>query len=531
MAGWRDAPVVGGGWQNAPVVSGATEQPQVGLGEDVARSGLGGAIRGVGGIMDLPAMIGRAPMQLSDRFLGTNFLEGTQAPMPFVEAVGEVAPGIEQAAAYEPQTVAGGYAQTTGEFLPGLVTPGGPLARLGYGVVAPAFMSETAGLAAEGLGAGETGQGIARLAGAIAGPAVAERTIRGLISPMAGATSAPRMRAAETLRQADVPVSAGQQAGAGGLRMIEGTGRPTPEQVEGLTAAALRSIGSSATSATDDVLRAERGRIGGVFGDFARTVTPDVQPFRVNQIQRVVDAYVDTTTANPARAIVSLPERLSRSTNPPTAKQLQEWRSSLSALTQSSDGPTRDAAIDALDALDDIIGDSLRSMGRYDDVARLDTARDQWRGLLAIERGVQQGGEEAAEGLLTPGALRMGVQRQNPGQYVRGERGEFGDLTRAAQTVLGTAPTTLPFGVRALAGGARVAAGGVGGYFGGIPGAVAGLVAPEAARSIVNSPLAQAYLRNQLVAPYAARLNPAQRALLYGPTTAFPSVFNQGQAQ
>ena len=64
-----------------------------------------------------------------------------------------------------------------------------------------------------------------------------------------------------------------------------------------------------------------------------------------------------------------------------------------------------------------------------------------------------------------------------------------------------------------------------------IPGAALGFFAPEIGRAAVTSRPAQAYLRNQLVAPYASRLTPTQRALLYGPGAGFPSVFNQGEMQ
>ena len=68
---------------------------------------------------------------------------------------------------YQPKTIVGDYAQTTGEFLPGaLLMPGGGLARsaLRYGVL-PALTSETAGQLTKGTAA----ESWARLAGAILG--------------------------------------------------------------------------------------------------------------------------------------------------------------------------------------------------------------------------------------------------------------------------------------------------------------------------------------------------------------------------
>jgi hypothetical protein len=506
-------------------------QQQPSVAEDVGRGFLGGAISGVGAIMDLPAAIGSIPMRLSDRFLGTDMMQDRPAPTGFVEAVGQVAPSVQAAAQYEPQTVAGDYAQTTGEFLPGLVTPGGPLARLGYGVLAPAIGSETAGRAAEFLGAGETGQAIARFGGAIVSPALAERALRGVVSPMAG-TAAPRVQAAETLRQAGVPVSAGQQSGSGLLRRLEDTAAPSEDQLEALTQAALRSIGSNATRATDDVLNEARNRIGGVFDDVTQNLTVDVQPFRAAQLQRAADTYRQLApTTSQAPIIDDIVAAVSNPNNPPSARQIMTWRSRLSRLTATPDAATRQAAVEALEAVDDIVADSLRNAGRDADVAALGQARSQWRDYLAIERAASQGSATAAEGLLSPAALRMGVQGQSRSQYVRGQRGDLGDITRASQSVLASSPAVMPGGVRVIEGAGRATMAGLGGVVGGLPGAAAGFIAPELLRAGITSAPAQAYLRNQLVGPAVSRLTPTQRALVYGPATGFPSVFNQGQGQ
>jgi hypothetical protein len=359
-----------------------------------------------------------------------------------------------------------------------------------------------------------------------------------LISPTAG-TAAPRVAAAETLREAGVPVTAGQQAGSGILRRIEGTGQPSGEQLEALTQAALRSIGSDASRVTDDVLNAARNRIGGVFDDVTQNLVVTVDPSEVAALQQAAATYrqLAPTTAQ-APIIDNIVDAVSNPNIQPTADQLMTWRSSLSKLTTTPDAATRQAAVDALEAIDDIIANSLRVAGRDADVASLNTARQQWRDYLAIERAAAQGGEAAAEGLLTPGGLRIGVQGQNRGQYVRGQRGELGDITRSAQAVLGTAPTTLPFGIRSesqlpravgamLGGGAGSAAGPVGAGIG----ALAGSALPEIGRAVTMSAPMQAYLRNQLVGPSVSRLTPAQRALIYGPSTGFPSVFNQGGMQ
>lgn len=515
--------------QGARQAQAAPAQEPVSVAEDAGRGFLGGALSGAGAILDLPAMIGRVPMQLSDRFLGTNMLADIPAPTPFIEALGEVAPSVQTAAEYDPQTILGGYAEQAGEFLPGLLTPGGLPARVGYGVLAPAIGSETAGLAAEALGAGETGQMIAELGGAIVSPVAAERTLRGLISPLAGSMDETAIRAAETLRREGVPVTAGQQTGSARLRAMEDTLSPSTEQLEDFSSAVLRTVGSDATRASDDVLRAANQRIGGVFDDVTRNMTVDVQPFRVSQVRNAIDDYVQTTTANPARVLVDLPDRLANQTSRPNSRQLMSLRSTLSGLTKSADGPTRQAAIEGLEAVDDIIADSLRAAGRDADVSRLNTARQQWRDYLAIERAATGAAGRGTGGLLTPEALGGAVIQQSRRQYATGGRGDLGDLARSGDRLLRQSSPVMSGGRRTEAMLPRLAGAGAGSMLGGPLGAAAGALAPEMLGGIVRSSPMQAYLRNQLVGPSPSRLTAAQRAILYGPGAGLPSVFNQGE--
>lgn len=90
---------------------------------------------------------------------------------------------------YQPQTTAGEYARTIGEFLPGAMAlgGGGVANALRYGVV-PALGSETAGQATEGTAL----EPYARVAGALAGGAVGSRL---------GNSSAPKLPTAAEIKQ------------------------------------------------------------------------------------------------------------------------------------------------------------------------------------------------------------------------------------------------------------------------------------------------------------------------------------------
>ncbi len=181
-------------WDNDPIVKPA--EAKVGVAEDVAKSGASGLARGVAGLVGLPGTvagglrwaadqaadqtIGRAvnyaktgsfaapDMPPTDEMMRQSSIAGF-VPDPgwvasgeaFTDYAAKVAPGIK----YQPQTVAGEYARTVGEFAPGLLSPGSMAQKIVGGVLAPALLSETAGQATKGT-AFETP---ARVAGALIG--------------------------------------------------------------------------------------------------------------------------------------------------------------------------------------------------------------------------------------------------------------------------------------------------------------------------------------------------------------------------
>ncbi|MDO9364670.1 MAG: hypothetical protein Q7T60_17210 [Sphingopyxis sp.] len=201
--------------------------PKPGVAEDVAKSGASGLARGGLGLVGLPGTLAGVLRKgadiAADQTVGraVNYAKtgDWSAPSPpssaetakqntifnlptpdqvisgekLVDAAAEVVPGIK----YQPQTVPGEYARTIGEFAPGMLSPGTMAQRVGYGVLAPALASETAGQAARniapsmemparlvaGLGAG--------VAGAIASrPATANAAVAGAMGGVDDATVA-----------------------------------------------------------------------------------------------------------------------------------------------------------------------------------------------------------------------------------------------------------------------------------------------------------------------------------------------------
>jgi len=138
------------------------------VGTDIAKSLPTGVVEGLTGLAGMQGTIGQ--MIYGEQSLGQN--------MPGFGIVGPTGEQMNQAIRnqigydyYQPQTVAGEYSRTFGEFLPGALAPGSALAR-GASVAVPAFTSETAGQIARGMSGGErdtNAENFARLLGGLGG--------------------------------------------------------------------------------------------------------------------------------------------------------------------------------------------------------------------------------------------------------------------------------------------------------------------------------------------------------------------------
>ena len=85
------------------------------------------------------------------------------------------------------------------------------------------------------------------------------------------------------------------------------------------------------------------------------------------------------------------------------------------------------------------------------------------RDLLALETAASRAGEGAANGILSPQAVRNAVVQQGRTAYVTGSR-DIGELARAAEGVIKPLPTTTAGGVRGLAPNVVSGGLGIGGY-------------------------------------------------------------------
>lgn len=139
---------------------------------DVAKSAASGVARGVAGLVGLPETAARG-VRWSAEQVGRLF--GSPVDQEYIEGKNQVrgptAEGVERqiegvtGPLHEPQTKAGEYARTVGEFVPGALGPGGIVRNLLRFAFAPGVASEAAGQATEGT----KYEPYARFAGGLAG--------------------------------------------------------------------------------------------------------------------------------------------------------------------------------------------------------------------------------------------------------------------------------------------------------------------------------------------------------------------------
>lgn len=180
-------------------------QQQPGMGEDVGRSLLSGLRSGVettlGAFGDVADINSRAASWLAGKagvspetagMIGdaTRFLNPGMAFAPKTSDIQEQVSTPAVGEHYQPETTAGEYAQTIGEFAPAALLPGG-VGRKAAMAVVPALTSETAGQATEGTAM----EPWARAAGALAGGVASA----GRVNPVAAAAKGAPTR--EALKQ------------------------------------------------------------------------------------------------------------------------------------------------------------------------------------------------------------------------------------------------------------------------------------------------------------------------------------------
>lgn len=509
---------------------------QDGVASDVLKSGAAGLAKGGIGLAGLPGdaanLLTRGSQIASDYIANKlGFDKGPEPTGPLLPTSAGIQKGVEGVTGefHKPQTVAGEYAQTAGEFAPALFGGGqGLISKLATRVAAPAALSETAGQITKGTDA----EPYARVAGALMSPAITSIGRRA-VTPLPA--SPERSALVDALRNEGVNLTAGQATGSRPLQWAESTFGDMPgaggraaqtmtDQGEQFTAAALRRVGENANRATPDVIDRAFNRIGNEFEGVAARNHVIADPQLGHDLMGVEGDYnslVGPSQRAPvvANTIRDIGEFATQNGGHITGEQYNAMSSRLArqARGAKADPQLQEALNGTREALDDAFERSLQTTGNTADLERLRTARNQYRNLMVVEKAATGAGANTAEGLISPSQLRNAVVAQNRRSYARG-RGDFADLARSGEALLkplpqsGTAPRQnmqhLFSVIGSLVGGTAGSAAGPGGTAAGI---AAGLMAPIAAgRALMSRPV-QAYLGNQAVLPGAR--DTAQRAL------------------
>lgn len=478
---------------------------------DMAKSAGVGVAKGAIGLAGLPgdlAELGARGIDRATRFIGDKLGVETakREDRPATYGSADITKGVEGVTGefYKPKTTAGHYAETVGEFAPGILGgPAGLARRAITQVAAPGIASEAAGQASKGTSA----EPYMRVAGALAG-GVAPSAIGRAITP--APSSEARQRLVDILNQEGVTsLTAGQKTGNEALRYAESAFGNAPlaggktnaimrEGQEQFTQAAMRRAGGG-ENAGPEALAANQKRLGDTFQDLSARNTLQIDSQFGNDVSKALSTY-DRAPASQQKAIVQgyTEDILNHAKSGVMPGEFyQEMRSRLSRQSnglRNSDPTLSETLRDLRDALDSAMGRSIAPA----DKAAWDLARKEYGAQKVIEKAASRAGEATAEGQVTPANLRNTVAAENRGMYARGE-GPFSELTRAGAGIMGPMPQSGTAPRSALYNLANLL--------------TAGAVPALAGRVIMSKP-AQAYLGNQVATKAMENLTPGQSAMV-----------------
>lgn len=380
------------------------------------------------------------------------------------------------------------------------------------------------------------------LAGGVIGGAVplAAAGLGKIASPFGGRISPQRQAMADAIKAEGIDLSAGQQTGNKTLLGVEsalsdvpggggGAAKLGEAQNQQFTQAALGRAGVTPSGsqtgpllATPEVMANANAELAARYQGLASRNAIVSDPQLTYDLSSAVKNYQDLVPI-PAPGIGKLVDAinsdLSRGSMP--GDTYQATRSMLSKQAQSlrfSDPPQAQAARDIRDALDSAME---RSISPGDAGAWAQVNRD-YGNLKDIGKAVGGAGEQGAQGIVTPAALRTAIASGNNRlAYARGQ-GDFADLSHAGNAMMtrfpqsGTTPRAYAIGL------ADALAAGAGHAIAGNPGAAAGLalgaaVPPLAGRAIMSRPV-QSWLVNQRFGGMPANTNALAAALAAGYT-------------
>jgi hypothetical protein len=425
--------------------------PPVNTAADIAKSAGIGLAKGGIGVVALPGAL----ESLARR--GLNWMSpGSVSDKTVLKTPQDVQDILEKYTGpfYHPQTTAGKYAETIGEFAPVAAGGGGGFGARALNVLFPAVTSETAGELTEGT----PYETIARLAGGLVGGHVP--TIGGrIISPI---PQNPALRDAVANMDANgIPLTAGQRTGNRIVRGLEDAANYVPgaghraarmqdRAAEAFTRAALQRAGVNADRATPQVMDRAFADLGQRFDDLSQRTMLQPDQRLVNDVGNTLQRYQRATAVGTEIPIVGEVaqniQNLRASGQPMAGADYLHWRSEIERVRRDMQGSNRVAA-NALSDLRDHLDNAMMRSSTPADAAAWRQAREHYRNLVPIETAMTGAGETTAQGLISPARLRTAVQKQAGRAQSRGHS-DLGNLardseaTRALLKTSGTAERT-----------------------------------------------------------------------------------------
>jgi hypothetical protein len=421
------------------------------------------------------------------------------------------------------------YGHTVGEFLGNPATYVGPGSMLAKGATAVggALGSEGASQYADYVGATPLGKFLAPLIGAIAGShgvAISPRLVTPKIS------TGERAAQVEAIREAGIQPTAGQITDWPGLRRAENIAPSIPfgptganERIKDqLTHAALSTAGIDSNRATSEVMQKAADDLGAVYNrvasrnnmKFDQQLQDDLLNTVTNYSENVRPPYLPIVenTMNEAAALAG------KQGGELTGQQYLTLRSRLRASARGESDPTTKNTLNEMASLFDNAME--RHIAHPEDVGALKKTNQQYRNMMVLERAASMGGEEGAQGVITPESLAAAVKGvEGRRAFVRGVD-DISKLARNAQAILtktkssGTAENT---NILKWLGAESPIIAAIGAespnMLHTLLAAAAGLTVPSVGANLLMSRPVQKYLANQAL-PYTVGTAPTMEALV-----------------
>lgn len=517
--------------------------------------GLGLGARNViqGAAGSLPGMAYDALMAALPRMPGTMAADGTepqrttaaQLARQGADALGlpvaETPEEKRNSAIIEP--VAGAVA-SMGTGAP-MVNAAAPATRALGGMLTTSPLTQAASSGVGGYVANETDSPTMGVAASLATP-LALAMARRVVTPVPNVNSPGRQALVDGAGREGIDLTAGQATGSRFLQNVESQFEQLPftsgpqraireNQGRQFITAAMRRAGETADDTMPGTINAARERIGGTIGEIANRNTLRVTPKLNGQLQAIernlpklpdgvagpVGAYIKefremvggtrpqpSDWQRPSGMFPGMiqPRAAGGVGNGPTlpGKSYRMLDSELGkAITATSNGDLKNA----LGQLRETLRTAMDASISPADAEAWQTARRQYANLMVIANAAGRAGGGAAEGMMSPVALRQALDASTGRGYVYG-RGDLNELSRIGQALIkppsdsGTAGRTYANNILtgSLVGGGAGSGAMVGGPVGAVAGAVGSLALPRLAQMAMNSQTGQAYLRNQVAA-------------------------------